>query len=78
VDRFLRKPEVLEVTGLSEATIWRMEKAGTFPRRRRCGPNSIAYLASEISAWLESRVKVELGSGKKVPPKAAPAQGKAA
>jgi hypothetical protein len=33
----LREKEVLEITKLSRMTIWRMERAGTFPRRFKIG-----------------------------------------
>jgi prophage regulatory protein len=32
-----------------------LEKAGKFPKRVRMGENSIAYVESEILAWLEAR-----------------------
>lgn len=54
-DRYLRSPEVLNKTGLSLSTIWRLEQNGQFPRRRALGPNSIGWLESEVSHWLQSR-----------------------
>lgn len=54
-DKFLSKSEVDEMTGLSNVTRWRMEKRGEFPQRRQISPNRIAYLESEILAWMESR-----------------------
>ena len=37
---------------LSRSTIWRMERAGTFPKSRRISPNSTAWLESEVDAWI--------------------------
>ena len=37
MDRMMRLPEVLEVTGLSTATIWRWVKSGGVPRAREAG-----------------------------------------
>lgn len=54
--RILRRPEVLEMVGASAPTIWRWEKAGTFPRRIRLGGNSVGYLESEILQWLQERI----------------------
>ena len=54
-ERILRAREVSDLTGLSPTTIWRLEKSGDFPARRRLAANSIGYLASEILAWIESR-----------------------
>jgi len=50
----MRKPEVLNISGLSHPTIWRMEKEGTFPKRVKLGGNSCGWLETEIRAWLES------------------------
>lgn len=53
-ERILRKPEVLGRIGLSDPTIWRMERAGKFPKRLRLGGNSCGWLESEITAWLNN------------------------
>ncbi len=57
-DRFLREPEVARVTGLSRTTRWRMERRGEFPRRRTISRNAVAWLASEIEAWLVERAEI--------------------
>ena len=53
--RMLRPPEVMARTGLSRTTIWRRVRAGTFPTPTELGENSIGWLASEITAWLENQ-----------------------
>lgn len=53
--RVMRKPEVLNMTGLSDPTIWRMERDGKFPRRLRLGGNSCGWLESEVNGWLADR-----------------------
>jgi prophage regulatory protein len=50
--RIIRKPELFSMIGLSDATIWRMEKAGNFPRRIFLGGNSVGWFNNEISEWL--------------------------
>ena len=50
--KILRTADILDVTGLSRATIWRKERAGTFPKRVRLGDNSIGYRSDEIDEWL--------------------------
>ncbi len=52
--RMLRLPDVCEVTGMSSTTIWRREKDGQFPRRRRLGANLVAWRSDEIEAWIEA------------------------
>lgn len=51
-ERVIRKPELFSKIGLSDATIWRMEKSGKFPKRITLGGNSVGWLKSEISNWL--------------------------
>ncbi|MBE9549790.1 MAG: AlpA family phage regulatory protein [Proteobacteria bacterium] len=54
-DKFLSKSIVKEMTGISTVTLWRMESRGEFPKRRQLSPNRVAYLESEVLAWMESR-----------------------
>lgn len=56
--RLLRIHEVISVTGLSRMTIYRLEKDGAFPSRRRLGKNSVAWLDDDISAWVAGRPSV--------------------
>jgi prophage regulatory protein len=57
-ESFLRWRQVAAKTGLSRASIWRGVRARTFPRPVRIlGPNAVAWLHSEIDAWIESRVR---------------------
>lgn len=51
---YLRKT-LLQKIPLSDVTIWRLEKAGQFPKRRQISPGRVAWLASEVDAWVESR-----------------------
>lgn len=52
--RMMRLPDVCEVTGLSPTTVWRREKDGQFPRRRRLGKTLVAWRSDEIAAWCEA------------------------
>jgi prophage regulatory protein len=36
--------------------ILRLEKQGKFPRRVQVGPNRVAWLESEVEAWVAARV----------------------
>lgn len=54
-DRYLPEPEVLRIAGKSAMTIRRWEREGWFPRRVRLGPNSVAWLESEVLQWLRDR-----------------------
>ena len=48
--KFLRIKQVMQLTGLSRMTIYRLELAGRFPKRRRLSENSVAWLESDIAA----------------------------
>jgi len=63
-ERILRKPEVVAKVALSDPTIWRMEKAGTFPKRLRLGGNSCGWLASEVEGWISEKAAAR-GEGSK-------------
>lgn len=42
---------------LSKVQIWRLEKAGKFPRRVRVSANRIAWVESEIDAYLARKIE---------------------
>ena len=42
-------------TGLSRASIYKYINTGLFPRQRRIGPGRVAWRASDVRAWIESR-----------------------
>jgi len=50
-----RLPAVLEVTGLSKATIYRLLERGDFPPRVQLSPRCVGWRAEEVHAWLEER-----------------------
>lgn len=54
--RILRLPEVIEITGLSRTTVYRLMLAEEFPASVSLGARSIGWSSSEISAWIESRL----------------------
>jgi len=41
-------------------TIYRLELAGKFPKRRRLSENSVAWLEADISQWVDSRPIAQL------------------
>ncbi|MCC7241570.1 MAG: AlpA family phage regulatory protein [Acidobacteria bacterium] len=49
--RLLRFAAVRARTGLSRSTIWRLERQGLFPRRRRISHGAVAWAAEEVEAW---------------------------
>ena len=54
-NRIIRKPEAASMTGLSEVTLWRLEKEGKFPKRRQLSSSrTVGYLLSEVLTWMEA------------------------
>jgi prophage regulatory protein len=53
--KFLRIKQVMQAIGLSRMTIYRLELADKFPKRRQLSENSVAWLESDISEWIGSR-----------------------
>ena len=52
--KFLRIRQVMQLTGLSRMTIYRLELAGKFLKRRQLSQNSVAWLESDVAAWADS------------------------
>jgi prophage regulatory protein len=65
----IRKRRVLERTGFSDTTIWRLEKAGSFPKRLRLTEaGAVGWYEDEVDDWIRSRLR---GTGNRPPPKPA-------
>lgn len=53
---FLRSPEVCARTGLSRATVWRLERLGAFPKHYRVSARAVGWLAHEVDQWARERL----------------------
>jgi prophage regulatory protein len=58
LDPIIRKSELLAITGVSIATVYRWIGAGEFPPPVKLGSNSVGWRESEVREWLESRERV--------------------
>ncbi|WP_138379459.1 AlpA family phage regulatory protein [Luteithermobacter gelatinilyticus] len=47
--------QVCEITSLSKVTIWRLERAGDFPKRHKISRNRIAWLHTDIQDWIAEK-----------------------
>lgn len=54
--RWLRIAEVVEAVGLSRATVYRLIESDGFPKPVKLSPKRVAWLRSEVEAWLETRI----------------------
>ncbi len=56
-DEFWSLKAVLAKTGLSRSTLYTYVAIGLFPKQRHLGVRRVAWLASEVRAWISSRPK---------------------
>lgn len=57
MERLLRLPEVKATTGIASTTgIYDRINEGLFPKQVRCGTRSVAWVQSEVQAYLAYRV----------------------
>jgi prophage regulatory protein len=58
--RFIRLPQVMEITGYSRPSIYRLQKLGFFPPSYRIGGHAnacaVAWLLSDVLAFIDARV----------------------
>lgn len=54
VDYLIPRKTVEKLSGLSRATIYRLIKAGKFPRPLSIGPGSVRWRQSDVVAWQQS------------------------
>ena len=53
---FLRLPEVIQISGYRRTSIYEMIKAGNFPAPVHLGSRAVAWLESEVEAWMQERI----------------------
>lgn len=53
--KILRLKEVVDLTGLSKASIYRYIKQGSFPKQVQLSARSVGFRSADIEEWLSSR-----------------------
>ena len=56
-EKFMSLREVLGLTSLSKTHTYRLINAGNFPRPVPLGPHRVAFLESEVEAWMAERLQ---------------------
>jgi len=51
---YLSLREVIKLTSLSKATIYRLMKNSLFPKQTKLSPRRVGWLESKIQQWIES------------------------
>lgn len=54
--RLMRRGEVERTTGYSTRGLYDAMRAGAFPRPLKIGRNSVAWISTEVEAWISERV----------------------
>ena len=54
-ERILREPRVLDITGLSRSTRFRLARANRFPHAVRLSENAVGWRESDIVRWIKER-----------------------
>ena len=52
-----RLKKVMEQTGLGRSSIYKLIKEGSFPKPVPLGARAVGWVATEINAWIEDRVR---------------------
>ena len=60
--RLLKIREVVEITSLHRATIYRLIKAGEFPNRRKISPQRVGWRSEQVEAWRRGEWQPSRGS----------------
>ncbi|WP_157618040.1 AlpA family phage regulatory protein [Rhodanobacter sp. 115] len=56
-DRFMRRPEVLELVGVSDSTLYSMIRAHKFPPAIGIGDRCVAWSRRAVLEWMERKVR---------------------
>lgn len=54
--RLIRIREVTKKTGLSKSSLYDLMAQGRFPQTVRLGGRSVAFVESEVDAWIAERI----------------------
>lgn len=57
-NRMIRNKELVNITGLSRVTLWRLERAGDFPSRKRLSVGAVGWNLLEVEQWMCDRQNV--------------------
>lgn len=56
MQKMMKAGEVTALTRRSRSSLYDDMERGAFPKPVKLGPRSVAWIASEVEAWLEARV----------------------
>jgi prophage regulatory protein len=56
--RLVSPREAARLTSLSKSTLWRLSRAGSFPRAISLSPGRIAWRLSDVENWIATRGQI--------------------
>jgi len=56
MNKLLRLPQVMDLVGLRRTEIYRRISNGTFPSPVHLGARAVAWVESDIEAWIAQRI----------------------
>lgn len=58
--RLIRLKEVLKISGMTRASLYRKIKTQEFPAPVKLSARSVGWVHNEVIAWVETRVKLRV------------------
>jgi len=55
--RFIKLPEVIQITGLKKSSIYAKIKEGGFPANIKLGARAVAWRSDSIEDWMNERIE---------------------
>lgn len=55
-NKFLRRNEVEQITGLKRSSIYLKIKEGDFPKPVKLGLRTVAWIEADIQQWIDSKI----------------------
>jgi prophage regulatory protein len=59
--QLVKRKKVEELTSLSKSSLYRLMSDGIFPKPIRLGSKSVAWLKSDVEAWIGDRISASKG-----------------
>ena len=57
--RFIRLPQVVEMTGLTKSTIYKWIRLGEFPKQIQLGGKSVVWNERDVIDWMNQQIATE-------------------
>ncbi|WP_246598867.1 AlpA family transcriptional regulator [Methylogaea oryzae] len=61
LNRIVRLPQVMDLTGLARSTIYAKISCNDFPGPIRLGPRAAGWVLAEIEQWIAERINARNG-----------------